>query len=56
VERRQQFALRNHMLPNRMAEMMNTLALVARREVIVPDVRDPGFGLYVADKSDDSGP
>ena len=56
VERRQQFALRNHMLPNRMAEMMNTLALVARREVIVPDVRDPGFGLYVADKSADSGP
>ena len=51
VERRQQFALGKHMLPNRIAEMMETLALVARQEVIVPDVRNPGFGLYLAEKS-----
>lgn len=51
VERRQQFALGKHMLPNRIAEMMETLALVARQDVIVPDVRNPGFGLYLAEKS-----
>jgi hypothetical protein len=56
VERRQQFALRKHMLPNRMAEMMEILALIARQEVIVPDVRNPGFGLYLAEKSAGSGP
>lgn len=55
VARRQQFALGKHMLPNRVAEMMETLALVARREVIVPDVRNPGFGLYLAEKSAGSG-
>lgn len=51
VERRQQFVLGKHMLSNRMAEMMQTLALIARQEMIVPDVRNPGFGLYLAEKS-----
>jgi hypothetical protein len=36
--------------------MMEILALIARQEVIVPDVRNPGFGLYLAEKSAGSGP
>jgi type II secretory pathway predicted ATPase ExeA len=50
VAKRQQFALGQHMLPNRLAEMMETLAAVARREVIVPEVRKPGFGLYLRER------
>ena len=50
VERRQQFVLRHHMLHQRVAGIMDTLGLIAREELIVPEIRGPGFGLYVVDR------
>jgi len=47
IVRRQQFVLQGHMLPHRVREMLETLALIAREELIVPETRAPGFGLYL---------